>query len=252
MAVFGFDGYRKAINPAWSRLLGYDEATLLALPFDEITHPDDLESLRASVRELASGRFIRQFEDRLRCADGSYRLISWTGIPGDGEFYAIGRDITEQRITEEALRQSQKMEAVGQLTGGIAHDFNNLLTGDHGLPGPAAAPPRGGAHARTSSATSTPRLPRPPGQRRSTHRLLAFARRQSLDTRPTDVNALVSSDRGAAQAHDGRDHRRHHDSVSGALAGSHRRQPARERAPQPRDQLPRRDAGGRHACASGP
>ncbi|MET0429544.1 MAG: PAS domain S-box protein, partial [Microvirga sp.] len=192
MAVFGFDGYRKAINPAWSRLLGYDEATLLTLPFDEITHPDDLDSLRASVRDLASGQYIRQFEDRLRCADGSYRLISWTGIPGDGEFYAIGRDITEQRITEEALRQSQKMEAVGQLTGGIAHDFNNLLTGITGsldlLQRRLAAGRMGDVQryidAATASATRAAAL---------THRLLAFARRQSLDTRPTDVNALVSS-----------------------------------------------------------
>ncbi|MET0745805.1 MAG: PAS domain S-box protein, partial [Microvirga sp.] len=192
MAVFGFDGYRKAINPAWSRLLGYDEATLLTLPFDEITHPDDLDSLRASVRDLASGQYIRQFEGRLRCADGSYRLISWTGIPGDGEFYAIGRDITEQRITEEALRQSQKMEAVGQLTGGIAHDFNNLLTGITGsldlLQRRLAAGRMGDVQryidAATASATRAAAL---------THRLLAFARRQSLDTRPTDVNALVSS-----------------------------------------------------------
>ncbi len=192
MAVFGFDGYRKAINPAWSRLLGYDEDTLLTLPFDEITHPDDLESLRASVRELASGQFIRQFEDRLRCADGSYRLISWTGIPGDGEFYAIGRDITEQRITEEALRQSQKMEAVGQLTGGIAHDFNNLLTGITGsldllqrrLAAGRMEDVQRYIDAAISSATRAAAL---------THRLLAFARRQSLDTRPTDVNALVSS-----------------------------------------------------------
>ncbi|MBM6592466.1 PAS domain S-box protein [Microvirga pudoricolor] len=192
MAVFGYDGYRKAINPAWSRLLGYDEETLLSLPFDEITHPEDVDSLKESIRALAAGKFIRQFEDRLRCADGSYRLISWTGIPGDGEFYAIGRDITEQRLTEDALRQSQKMEAVGQLTGGIAHDFNNLLTGITGsldllqrrLAAGRTQDVQRYIDAATSSAARAAAL---------THRLLAFARRQSLDTRPTDVNALVTS-----------------------------------------------------------
>jgi nitrogen fixation/metabolism regulation signal transduction histidine kinase len=49
--------------------------------------------------------------------------------PGSGLFYTVGRDITEEQNREEMLRQSQKMEAVGQLTGGLAYDFNNLLTG---------------------------------------------------------------------------------------------------------------------------
>ncbi|MEE1611912.1 PAS domain-containing protein [Microvirga sp. CF3016] len=128
MGVFGFDGGRRAINPSWSRVLGYDEEWLLNTPMMEITHPDDRPRLAVAIEGLARGERLVDFEDRLRHVDGSYRTISWTGVPGDGVFYGIGRDVTEHRRAEEALRQAQKMEAVGQLTGGVAHDFNNLLT----------------------------------------------------------------------------------------------------------------------------
>ena len=91
---------------------------------------------------------------------------------------------------EEKLRQSQKMEAVGQLTGGLAHDFNNLLAGISGsleLMSVRIAQGRSGgiekymlaAQGATKRAAAL------------THRLLAFSRRQTLDPRPTDVNALM-------------------------------------------------------------
>jgi PAS domain S-box-containing protein len=190
MGVFGFDGRRRAINPSWSRVLGYDEETLLNTPMIEITHPDDRPRLAQAVEGLARGERLVDFEDRLRHADGSYRTISWTGVPGEGVFYGIGRDVTEHRRSEEALRQAQKMEAVGQLTGGVAHDFNNLLT-------------------IVRSSVDFLRRPNLPEERRIryidaisdtvdraaklTGQLLAFARRQALKPEVFDVPERIQA-----------------------------------------------------------
>src|ERR1700726_1852114 len=130
------DGIWRTINPAWTRTLGWSEAELLNRTSEWLEHPDDNGVTRAHVRELGARETTVKFENRFRHKDGSYRWLSWTGVPDQDRIYAVARDVTAEkaaaerlRAAEEALLQSQKMEAVGQLTGGIAHDFNNLLTG---------------------------------------------------------------------------------------------------------------------------
>ena len=102
----------------------------------------------------------------------------------------VAEVIAERQQAEEALRQSQKMEAVGQLTGGIAHDFNNLLTGIIGSLELLEVRLRQG---RTSDIHRYVAAAQGAAKRAAalTHRLLAFSRRQTLDPRPTDVNRLV-------------------------------------------------------------
>ncbi|KFE55203.1 hypothetical protein IV01_13475 [Pseudomonas syringae] len=104
----------------------------------------------------------------------------------------LSEEAREREAMQEALRQSQKMEALGQLTGGIAHDFNNLLTGIIGSLDMISRRSASGKpldtqryiDAATQSANRAATL---------THRLLAFARRQPLNPRPTDVNLLMLS-----------------------------------------------------------
>jgi PAS domain S-box-containing protein len=190
-------GYFETSNPAWQTILGWSEDEVSRMSIFELLHPDDVEHTRAGFELTLVGQPAIRFVNRYRCKDGSYRYISWVGIQEDGYVYCTGRDITAEREAEielskaqEALRQAQKVEAIGQLTGGIAHDFNNLLTG---IIGSLALVRRRMA---TNDLDDIPRLMDAASAAALraaalTHRLLTFGRRQSLDTRPNDVNRLV-------------------------------------------------------------
>jgi PAS domain S-box-containing protein len=192
-------GYFETANPAWKSVLGWTEEEVVSMSIFDLLHPDDLEHTRAGFELTQVGQPALRFVNRYRCKDGRYRWISWIGIPEEGYVYCTGRDVTAEREAEselaaaqEALRHSQKMEAIGQLTGGIAHDFNNLLTGIIGsldIVRRRMASGRSEGISRFMDAASTS------AQRAGalTHRLLAFARRQSLDIRPNHVNRLVRS-----------------------------------------------------------
>jgi signal transduction histidine kinase len=155
--------------------------------------------MRTHVKKPGEHETTVKFESRFRHKDGSYRWLSWTGVSDRDHHYAVARDVTAEkaaaerlRAAEEALRQSQKMEAVGQLTGGIAHDFNNLLTGIVGSLDLLQTRLNQGRtdnvaryiNAAMTSANRAAAL---------THRLLAFARRQPLIPKSVDANALVVS-----------------------------------------------------------
>jgi PAS domain S-box-containing protein len=186
-----------------------------------IVHPDD-QSRAASLwaAAIAAGHPY-DVEFRLRRHDGAYRWHIGRAVPIRGEAGRILRwigtntDIEEQKnasqalaelnatlesqvqertaelmAAEESLRQSQKMEAVGQLTGGIAHDFNNLLTG---ISGSLELLEHRLAQGRLKDLDRYIHMAQGGAKRAATltHRLLAFSRRQELDPKPTDINRLV-------------------------------------------------------------
>ncbi|WP_184719149.1 PAS domain-containing protein [Caulobacter sp.] len=192
LSVSGRDGVYRAINPAWKDLLGYDAADLVGVTMGGLVHPDDWDPAVEQTAGIRAGGSVADFDCRVRTKDGDYRCINWTAVVEDDLIYAVGRDITQRKALEDQLRQSQKMEAVGQLTGGLAHDFNNMLTG---ILGGIDMVRRRLAEGRLEDADRFLEAAMQSGQRAAalTHRLLAFSRRQSLDSRPLDVKALVGS-----------------------------------------------------------
>lgn len=192
------DGVITAINPSWTKVLGWTEDETVGRNIAEFD-AEDPQAARQNVARLSHpDAAVTELQSLIRARDnGTYRF-AWTTVPERGMLYLFGRDITAETeaaetlaATEEALRQSQKMEAVGQLTGGIAHDFNNLLAGVLGnleLLALRVSQGRMDAIARHLE-TAQGAAKRAAAL---TQRLLAFSRRQTLDPTPVDVNRLIA------------------------------------------------------------
>ncbi|WP_205691866.1 hybrid sensor histidine kinase/response regulator [Caulobacter soli] len=218
------DGACTYLSRQWVEYTGVPEAQQLGMGWvDRVIHPDDRSRTVEHWLGAVAGHHPYDIDYRIQGRDGVYRwfktrgtpirdednaIIEWFGTCTDIEEIVAAREtlarsaeqlenqvaleIGRRAETEEALRQAQKMEAVGQLTGGIAHDFNNLLQGIVGsleLVQKRIGEGRTGDLMRlisgaVSSADRAAAL---------THRLLAFSRRQPLDPKPVKVNPLVSS-----------------------------------------------------------
>lgn len=109
LCIAGDDGYFKRVNPAFEAVLGHTTAELLAKPFFEFVHEDDRGNTVAAFQALLDGRRVIDFENRYRCADGSYRWLSWRSAPAtDGNIYAVARDVSENKATQNQLRVSEE------------------------------------------------------------------------------------------------------------------------------------------------
>jgi len=186
------DGYGKFIqvSPSVKDILGFNPEDMIGHSATEFIHPDDLEKTRGEMRAARRGAVKRSFEARYYHYDGHEVSLNWMGTwsePVKRHFF-IGRDLTDKQAAEAQLRQVQKMDSIGQLTGGVAHDFNNVLTvitGTIGILSEAVAD-------RPQLAAIT-KLIDDAAERGAqlTKHLLAFARKQPLQPREIDVNALV-------------------------------------------------------------
>ncbi len=191
------DGEVLLVNRAWVELTGYDDQELPAIA-DWVMRMHGPERV-AEVRGFVAGLF--EVEERrehgeftVRTAHGTRRTWDFRSAPlgrlADGRRVALTMaiDVTERRLMEARLRQSEKLEAIGELAGGVAHDFNNQLTGILGLAelvarDPGASPEAvEAAHAIRTAAQRSAEL---------TGQLLAFARRGKHLAVEVDLHALV-------------------------------------------------------------
>jgi PAS domain S-box-containing protein len=198
LAIFSLDGVLRRANPAWNTTLGFPPEEVEGRRHADLTHPEDRDRLEEAFAALRGGGGAAGFELRYRAAQGDYRWIAWTASAPEGDLvFAVGRDVTGEKTrqaelaqAQDALRQAQKLEAVGQLTGGVAHDFNNLLTVIRGsvelLMRPNVTEERRTRYIQAIADTAT-RATKLTGQ------LLAFARRQALRPEVFDVAESVSA-----------------------------------------------------------
>ena len=194
MFVYDFDTLRiLAVNDAAVTRYGYSEREFLDLTLRDIRSPEDQARLVEELSRRPDAGAERSGV-RHRAKDGKQFEVDLVARPlefaGRRARLVLARDVTAQRQLEGQLRQSQKMEAVGQLAGGIAHDFNNLLTAILGSTQlllhntPPGDPRREDAEEIRHAGLRAAEL---------TRQLLAFSRRQVLAPKVLDLNAVVGN-----------------------------------------------------------
>jgi PAS domain S-box-containing protein len=183
-------------SPSVEQILGYNVEEVINRNTCDFIHPEDISSVSAAFqRAMAGPDQPVPAEFRFRHHDGKWHILqsvakSIPNFTSEGFIVVNSRNITENRKLEEQLRQSQKMEAIGQLAGGVAHDFNNilaviqmqsdLLKNDGNLsPNQLDLARQIGATAQRGAAL--------------THQLLLFSRKQVLQLRDLDLNQSINS-----------------------------------------------------------
>ena len=194
LLLIDVEGRVTYLTPSSERHLGWKREQMINRSIFDFVHPDDRDLVGHRMAEAIEHplRPISQ-EVRFQHADGEWRIMEGVGVnrlgdPSVGAIVVNVRDVTDRRRLEDQLRQSQKMEAVGQLAGGVAHDFNNLLTAILGYCSlmldevPQEDPLRPDLMEIQAAGERAAAL---------TRQLLAFSRRQMLQPQVVDINTLI-------------------------------------------------------------
>lgn len=131
LCVAGFDGCLKQVNPAWSSCLGWTAEELTSRPMIDYILPEDHEATRQMREQIHQGKTVRGFENRYRCKDGSYRWLSWSVHPWivSRQVFAVARDVTQQKLAEEAVQRSEREQR--QLAGQLEIERARLVAAQH-------------------------------------------------------------------------------------------------------------------------
>jgi PAS domain S-box-containing protein len=135
LCTAGFDGYFQALNPAWTKTLGWSIEQLRSRPFLDFVHPDDRASTIRETLCLQSGIDTISFENRYRHRDGSYRWLLWSATASQDErlYYSVARDITDRHRVEQELLGSKEAadranQAKSDFLSRMSHELRTPLT----------------------------------------------------------------------------------------------------------------------------
>ncbi len=182
------------VNASYLSLIGYSREQVMGKSLSNLNLTENPAGLDDAIKTLRTGERVHNLELNIRRADGDIRQTQISIVPmtlGDKTcFLAAVLDITDQRRLEAQLRQSQKMEAIGQLAAGIAHDFNNLLTIILGHTSMLIM--KANADQDVAKSLNQVKLA---GERAAglTRQMLAFSRKQVLQRKPVNLTATISS-----------------------------------------------------------
>ena len=188
------------VNDAALRRYGYSREEFLSMTIKDIRPPDEVPSLMASIAstevlDRSAGWVHRTKDGKLLDIEITSHAVTFGSRPAR---FVMAQDVTERRRVEQQLRQSQRLESLGQLAGGVAHDFNNLLgvilnfalfvkenlaSAVDGPDGDRWRPVLKDVERIERAAESATRL---------THQLLAFARREVVQPKPLNINTVVT------------------------------------------------------------
>src|SRR2546421_9310028 len=188
------EGNYTSINKAGEAITGYTVAEALQMSLKDTVEAEDYVKVLEMMKRKLAGESVTAYEIEIIAKNGRHvplevntKYVYQNGVAVGVQ--GIARDVTERRNLEEQLRQSQKMEAIGQLAGGVAHDFNNLLTAINGY----------SSLALQRVDDDSPIKPYLEGVEKAgdraanlTRQLLAFGRKQILQPLALDLNSVVS------------------------------------------------------------
>jgi PAS domain S-box-containing protein len=203
LTILNREGIYLYNSPSLKRVLGYEPKALVGQNAFTLIHSDDLAKTQQAFAEaIAHPERTVRIEFRFRHADGSWRYLEAVGQshledPEIGGVVVNSRDSSDRkkaeaelRELEDQLRQSQKMEAIGQLAGGVAHDFNNILTIIHGH---ASLLVQNAGLTGTPARSAQQIIAAAERAAALTRQLLTFSRRQVMQPRRLNVNEVVSN-----------------------------------------------------------